>query len=363
MEDIKNHPNVTLQILVTGAHLSENFGFTIKEIIKDGFKVDSEVPISTLDDSEIGIVSAMSEALLGSSRALNELAPDLIVILGDRFEIFAVAAAALVMKIPIAHLYGGELTIGAYDDAFRHSITKMSHLHFVATEQYRDRVIQLGENPSHIFNVGGLGIDNIHKFNLLSRKQIEDQLGFRFQPKSFLITFHPATLESERQDSHFNELLRALGGLTDTTFIFTMPNADSGSRAIQQMIHKFTSQNPNAFSFNSLGQLMYLSCMAQVDGIIGNSSSGLTEAPSLQKGTINIGNRQLGRMQSSSVINCSAQKKEILNAINRLYSNEFKSELINSSNPYGTGGASKKIVEKLTDFNLNGLVQKQFFDL
>jgi GDP/UDP-N,N'-diacetylbacillosamine 2-epimerase (hydrolysing) len=305
----------------------------------------------------------MGIGLIGCAEAFTLLRPDVIVILGDRFEIFAAAAAALVARIPVAHLHGGETTIGAFDESFRHSITKMSHLHLVATEQYRNRVIQLGENPKHVFLVGGLGVDAIDNVVLLAKNELESSLKVKFQAKSLLITFHPVTLEDETSQAQMEELLSALSDLRETTLIFTMPNADTGGLVLIKMIEEFVESHPNAYSFISLGQLRYLSCIAVVDGVVGNSSSGLTEVPSFKKGTINIGARQLGRLQAPSVINCEPEEEQIRDAIAKLYSHDFQALLSTTSNPYGEGGASAKIVNVLRGASLDGIIQKTFNEL
>ena len=287
----------------------------------------------------------------------------MIVVLGDRFEIFAAVAAALVARIPVAHLHGGETTVGAFDEAFRHSITKMSHLHFVAAEEYRKRVIQLGENPNKVFLVGGLGVDGIKNIPLLNKEELEVSLNIKFQTKSLLITFHPVTLEEQASEIQMKNLLSVLSKYSDTTLIFTMPNADTGGLALIKLIEEFKRSHPNAHSFISLGQQRYLSCIAQVDGVVGNSSSGLTEVPSFKKGTINIGSRQLGRLQAASIINCEPEKRYITDALNRLYSDEYKASLIMTSNPYGEGGASEMIVKVLREIPLVGILKKVFHDL
>ena len=363
MQRIKDDPDLTLQVIATGMHLSPTFGLTYKEIEADGFIIDFKVETLTSIDTSKGIAQSMGIGVIGCAEAFDLLRPDVIVVLGDRFEIFAAAAAALVARIPVAHLHGGETTIGAIDEAFRHSITKMSHLHFVATEHYRNRVIQLGENPKSVYLVGGLGVDAIENIILLSKNELESSLKIEFQPKSLLITFHPVTLEDETSEAQMKELLSALSDLTETTLIFTMPNADTGGLVLIKMIEDFVESHPNAHSFISLGQLRYLSCIELVDGVVGNSSSGLTEVPSFKKGTINIGARQLGRLQAQSVINCEPEQEEIRNAIAKLYSYDFRASLSTTSNPYGEGGASAKVVNVLRDVSLDGIIQKTFNDL
>ena len=363
MQGIKDDPKLSLQVIATGMHLSPTFGLTYRVIEEDGFRIDAKVEIFGSSDSPVAIAESMALALAGTAKAFSELKPDLVVVLGDRFEIFGATAAALVSKIPVAHLHGGETTVGAFDEAFRHSITKMSHLHFVATDEYRSRVIQLGENPKNVYLVGGLGIDSIKNLPLLSREELEGQLGIEFGAKSLLITFHPVTLDVESPENQMKELLAALTQLKDTTLIFTMPNADTGGHVLIKMIEEFVSQNENAKVFTSLGQLKYLSCISYVDGVIGNSSSGITEVPTFKKGTINVGDRQLGRTQAASVINCEPTEKDIESAIKTLYSLEFKSNLSAINSPYGEGGASAWVVKALKEASLEGIIKKTFHDL
>jgi len=363
MQGIKDDPELKLQIIATGTHLSPKFGFTYKVIEEDGFRVDAKIEILGSSDSPAAIAESMALALEGTAKAFSDLKPDLVVVLGDRFEIFAATAAALVSKIPVAHLHGGESTVGAFDEAFRHSITKMSHLHFVATDEYRSRVIQLGENPKNVYLVGGLGIDSIKNLPLLSREELQTQLGIEFGVKSLLITFHPVTLHTESPENQMKELLAALSHLHHTTLIFTMPNADTGGYALTKMIEEFVSQNENAKMFTSLGQLKYLSCISYVDGVVGNSSSGITEVPTFKKGTVNVGDRQLGRIQAASVINCEPIEKDIERAIEKLYSPNFKSGLAAIKNPYGDGGSSARVVKVLKEASLEGIIKKTFHDL
>ena len=363
MQGIKDDADLNLQVIATGMHLSPEFGLTYKAIEADGFDIDCKVEILTSSDTSVGIAKSMGLGMISFADALNNLNPDLIVILGDRFEIFSAVSTALVARIPVAHLHGGETTEGAFDEAFRHSITKMSHFHFVAADEYKQRVIQLGEQPEHVFLVGGLGIDNIKRLELLDRNTLEADLGFKFNKKNLLITFHPVTLETSSALTQMQALLGALAKLEDIQLIFTMPNADTDGRALIEMVKKFASQHSNAHAFTSLGQLRYLSCIAQVDGVVGNSSSGLLEVPSFKKGTINIGDRQRGRLQASSVINCESNQKSIADGINMLYSSEFQANLSQVHNPYGEGGASEKIVSTLKIINIKNIVKKVFHDL
>jgi GDP/UDP-N,N'-diacetylbacillosamine 2-epimerase (hydrolysing) len=363
MQEIKDDPTLTLQLVVTGMHLSPTFGSTYREIEKEGFVIDVKVEMLRPMDTPLGIAESVANGLVGCAKAYEQLRPDVILVLGDRFEIFAAAASALVAKIPVAHIHGGETTLGAFDESIRHSITKMSHLHFVAADEYRNRVIQLGEDPNKVFLVGGLGVDSIKRVKLLSKEQLEDSLGIEFQPRSLLVTFHPVTLEDETPDIQVKEIMSALSELKDTTLIFTMPNADTGGQAIINIIEEFVDKNPHAHAFYSLGQQRYLSCIVQVDGVVGNSSSGLTEVPSLKKGTINIGARQHGRLQAPSVINCEPRVDQIRDAVKKLYSDEFKKSLETTTNPYGEGGAASTVVNVLKNVNLNGIIQKVFYDL
>jgi GDP/UDP-N,N'-diacetylbacillosamine 2-epimerase (hydrolysing) len=363
MQGIKDSPDLDLQVIATGMHLSPEFGLTYKEIELDGFQIDRKVEMLTSSDTPVGIAKSMGLGMIGFADALDELCPDLIVVLGDRFEIFSAVSAALVAKIPVAHLHGGEKTEGAFDESLRHSITKMSHLHFVAAESYRQRVVQLGENPDRVFLVGGLGIDSIKRLELLGREELEASLDFKLGPKNLLITFHPVTLEKSSAQNQMGELLEALAVLKDTQLIFTLPNADTDGRALMKMVEEFVANHNNAIAYSSLGQLRYLSCIAHVDAVVGNSSSGLLEAPSFKKGTINIGDRQRGRLQAKSVISCEPVRESITNALMKLYSQEFQDSIIDTVNPYGDGAASEEVVNVLRKHSLCDLIKKSFYDL
>lgn len=363
MQEVQSEPSLELQVIATGMHLSPEFGMTYREIEQAGFSIDAKIEMLLSADTATAVTKSMGIGLIGYADEYARLAPDLIVLLGDRFEIFAAAAAAMIAGIPIAHLHGGETTEGAFDEAIRHSITKMSHLHFVAAEDYRRRVIQLGEQPDRVFLVGGLGIDAIKRATLLDRETLEASLDFKFGSRNLLITFHPVTLEGLSSGQQMAELLAALDDLDGTHLIFTLPNADTGGRELAGMIDTFVAAHSNACVHASLGQLRYLSCMKYVDGVVGNSSSGLTEAPSMGIGTINIGDRQKGRLAASSVIHCEPTLNDIRTALNKLYEPSFKSVLIDSVNPYGQGGASKKIVEVLKKYSYEQLLKKSFFDL
>lgn len=362
MEEIKGSPTLMLQVIATGMHLSPEFGLTYREIEEAGFGVDAKIEMLLSADTVSGVTKSVGLGLIGFADAYEKLSPDFIVVLGDRFEIFAAVAAALIANIPVAHLHGGEITEAAFDDAIRHSITKMSHLHFVATEEYRDRVIQLGESPERVFLVGGLGIDAIKRTELLGRKELEASMNFSFKARNLLITFHPVTLESESTLQQMVELLAALDELEDTGLIFTMPNADTGGRAVFGLIEKFVLQHSNARLYRSLGQLRYLSCMQFVDAVVGNSSSGLTEAPSMHIGTINVGNRQKGRLSATSIIDCAPTLGSIRDALKKLYSPTFQHAIRETKNPYGNGGASEAIVGVLMNYSNADLLKKSFYD-
>ena len=363
MQGIEDDPELTLQIIATGMHLSPEFGLTYREIEQDGFQIDHKVEMLTSSDTAVGIAKSMGLGLIGFADALSQLAPDIIVVLGDRFEIFSAVTAALVARIPVAHLHGGEATEGSIDEALRHSITKMSHLHFVAAEAYRQRVIQLGEQPDRVFMVGGLGVDTINRMQLLDREALEQLLDFALGDKSLLVTFHPVTLEEGTAADQMTELLAALAELHNTQLVFTMPNADTDGRVLIRMIEEFVALHPRARACTSLGSLRYFSFMKHVDGVVGNSSSGLLEAPCFQKGTINIGDRQRGRLQAASVINCKPTRQSITTALAQLYSADFQLGLGKVQNPYGVGGASDLIVATLKTVPLGGVLKKSFHNI
>ncbi len=363
IQGVQQAPELKLQLLVTGTHLSPEFGLTYREIELDGFPIDERVEMLVSADTATGTAKSMGLGLIGFGDAFERLRPDIIVLLGDRFEVLAAASAALVAGIPVAHLHGGETTEGAFDEAIRHAVTKMAHLHFVAAEDYRRRVIQLGEQPQQVHLVGGLGIDAILRTELLDRSALETSLGIPLADRNLLVTLHPVTLEQHSSENQMGELLAALQTLTETRLIFTMPNADTGSRVMRKILDDFVAAHHNACTFSSLGQLRYLSCLKLVDGVVGNSSSGLTEAPSLGVGTVNIGDRQRGRLKAESVINCPPQREAILAAIRRLYDPSFRHLVRHAVNPYGQGGASENIVRVLKTVSLDGIVKKSFYNL
>jgi len=363
MQGIKESSKLKLQVIATGMHLSPEFGLTYRDIEGDGFQIDRRVEMLLSSDTPVGITKSMGLGLCGFADALAELKPDMLLVLGDRYEIFSAAAAAMIARIPIAHLHGGEATEGLIDESIRHSLTKMSHLHFVAAEEYRQRVIQLGEDPERVFLVGGLGIDSILKLDLLDRSDLETALDFRLGPRNLLVTFHPVTLEKNTAAMQMSELLSVLENLKDTHVIFTMPNADTEGRIMFRMINEFVSRHPQtAKAFTSLGQRRYFSCVRYVDGVVGNSSSGLAEVPSFRKGTINIGDRQRGRLKAESVIDCEPNRGAILSALDKLFSESFNKTLPKTVNPYGVGGASEAIIKTLEELPFDQLLKKRFCD-
>ena len=364
MKSIKDDPKLNLQIIATGMHLSHEFGLTYKEIENDGFHINCKIEMLLSADTPSAISKSTGMGLIGFADAYNELNPDIVVVLGDRFEILAASIAALFAKIPIAHISGGETTTGAFDEAIRHSITKMAWWHFVAADEYQKRVVQLGEDPKRVINVGGLGVDAIRKARLLTKKELMSKTGLKFGNKNLLITYHPVTLEKQTSQKHFKSLLNVLGELRDVNLIFTMPNADSDGRIIKQMIGDFVNRyKERSLSFTSMGHIKYLSTLQFVDGVIGNSSSGLAEAPTFKVGTINIGDRQKGRLKAKSVIDCNPTKGSIKKAIETLYSENFQMILPSVENPYGTGNAIEKIMKVLIKVGIPSEPKKEFYDL
>jgi GDP/UDP-N,N'-diacetylbacillosamine 2-epimerase (hydrolysing) len=363
MKGVDADKGLKLQIIATGMHLSPEFGNTYQQIERDGFTIDKKVDIKLSSDSEVGISQSMGLGMIGFAEAFRDLNPDLIAVLGDRFEIFSAVSSAMIAKIPVAHIHGGETTEGVIDESIRHSITKMSHLHFVATNEYRKRVIQLGEQPNRVFNVGGLGIDNINKLKLLPKSDFEKVIDFELGEKNILVTFHPVTLENHTSEVQFQALLDSISELKNTKIIFTKANGDTGGRVINRMIDAYVVKHDNTVAFTSMGQLNYLSALQFMDAVVGNSSSGLLEAPSFNIATIDIGDRQKGRIKSASVISCLPTKKSILSVIDKLHSKDFQDVVDNAKNPYGSGGASKKIVKIIKDIDLTNIVRKSFYNL
>lgn len=363
MHEINNDEDLQLQIIATGTHLSPEFGLTYKEIEKE-FKIDKKIEMVLSSVTSIGVSKSMGLAQISFSEAYENLKPDIVVVLGDRYEIFSAASVAMICRIPIAHLSGGELTAGAIDDSIRHCITKMSHIHFVATEEYKNRVIQLGEDPKMVFNFGEAGLDNILNLKLLDKEEFEKSIGFKLNKKNILFTYHPTTLDDNNKISEdIDTILGFLSQLTDTNIIFTKANSDTGGRIINAKLEQFVSQHANSMLFSSLGRLRYLSALQFVDAVVGNTSSGIVEAPSFKIGSINIGDRQDGRVKAKSVIDCLPTKESLSNAFEKLYSDQFQSELKNITNPYYCEQASSKIKNVLKSIHLDNIIYKKFRDV
>jgi UDP-N-acetylglucosamine 2-epimerase (non-hydrolysing)/GDP/UDP-N,N'-diacetylbacillosamine 2-epimerase (hydrolysing) len=365
MKMVQDDNSTQLQIIATNMHLSPKFGNTYQEIENDGFTIDKKIPIleDGKDDANATLKS-MAKALSGFADAYDELKPDMVVVLGDRYEILAAATAALIERIPIAHIHGGEITEGAYDDAIRHSITKMSHLHFASTEEYRKRIIQLGEQPDRVFYVGALGVENIKKLPLLNKAEIEESIHFKLDQNTVLVTYHPVTLGPHSAEQDIKEFIAALEARRDLRVVFTMPNSDTGSNVIVDAINKFVENNPNrAIAYKSLGLKRYLSVMKFCCAVVGNSSSGLLEVPSFGIPTLNIGNRQKGRIAADSVYNCDTDKFSILQGLDTIMSPSFKQKAVATHNPYDKGGTAQAIFDVISTYPLDELKQKHFYDI
>lgn len=307
---IKDDKQLGLQLVVTGMHISPEFGLTYKEILQDGFEISDKIEVLLSSDTPVGISKSIGLGIIGFAELFEKSKPDIVIILGDRYEIFAVASAAMIANIPIAHIHGGETTEGLIDEAIRHSITKMSYIHFPCTEEYRRRIIQLGESPDRVFNVGALGCENIKKIKFIDKEALKEELNIDFEKKVALLTFHPVTLDIFKAEKQFKEVLSAIDCFEDLQVIFTKANSDTGGRIINYLIDEYVRKNSNrCIAFSSLGQVRYLSAMKYCSFVIGNSSSGILEAPVLNKPTINIGDRQKGRIQLESIINCEAKKE------------------------------------------------------
>jgi len=364
MKAILNDPELELQVLVSGMHLSPEFGLTYREIENDGFHISEKVEILLNSDSSASISKAVGLGLITFCDSLQRLRPDLLVILGDRFESFAAATTAMLSRIPIAHIHGGEATFGLIDEPIRHSITKMSHLHFTSTDEYRKRVIQLGEQPNRVFNVGALGIENIRSIKLLNKQELEESINFSMGEKCILLTFHPTTLEECTAETQFHALLDAIEKIDTLRIIFTKANADTNGRVINQLIDEYQRQHPDkAITFSSMGQLRYVSAMRLAQVVVGNSSSGIIEAPALKIPTVNIGDRQKGRMMPQSVINCQPNAEAIYASLCKALSAGFRRQIESQESPYEKLGTSQEIKKILKEFPLTGIIKKEFFNI
>ena len=357
---IKSDPELQLQIIVTNMHLIERYGYTYKEIEQDGFEISFKVPMDIDRDNANAIVKSMGKGIEGFADAYEKLQPDMLVVLGDRYEILAAVTAALIYKIPVAHLHGGEITEGAYDDAIRHAITKMSRLHFTSTEEYRHRVIQMGEQPDTVFNVGAIGVDNIKHLTLWNRTETEKSLGgFSVNKQTILVTYHPVTLEDNTAEKQIDELLSALDAVKELRIIFTMPNSDTDNRIIAEKIQNWCNKNSDrAIWFTSLGQKRYFSVLQYIGGVVGNSSSGIIEVPSFGIPTINIGDRQKGRVAAKSVINCLPRKNELIEKLLLLL---HYRQVKGNENPYYQSDTARKVYLIVKNHTIS--LQKQFYNL
>lgn len=358
-------PEFDVRVAVTGAHLSPEFGLTYREIEEDGIKIDEKVEMLLSADTPSAISKSMGLAMIGFADYFKQLKPDMLIVLGDRYETLAVAAAAMNQRIPIAHLYGGETTEGAIDDNIRHAVTKLSYLHFTSTEEYRRRVIQLGETPERVFCTGAVGIENIKNEKLMSKAELEGYLQLKLDKPYAVVTFHPVTLENDTSGKQIRALLDAISRFKDMIFIFTKANSDESGRWINQKIDEFTAGHTQAKAFASLGMVGYLSTLKYCAMVIGNSSSGIIEAPSFGIPTVNIGDRQKGRIRGDSIIDCDPDQDEIVNAMHTALRDDFKAIAKHAMNPYGDGDTSDKIVERIKEYILSNKIdlKKNFFDI
>lgn len=365
MSEMACDNELKLQVVVTGAHLSEEFGHTYQHIEDDGFHIDAKVEMLLPGDSRVSITKSTGRGVMGFADAYDRLQPDLIVVLGDRYEILAAAQAALLMNIPMAHIHGGEITEGAVDESIRHAITKMAHLHFTSTERYRMRVIQMGENPANVFAFGAPGLDNFVRMKLPDLSSLEESLGIKLKAPVFLITFHPETFADDAPQAAVKPLLDSLASFGDATCVITKANADAGGKAINAELGSFAEKFPDRVVLvSSLGQARYLGMLKVADVVIGNSSSGIIEAPAAGVPTVNIGDRQKGRLRAPSVVDCANNSQAISTAILKCLSNSFREEAFAKENPYGQPGLiSKEIKGILKTVELEGILVKRFFDM
>jgi UDP-N-acetylglucosamine 2-epimerase (non-hydrolysing)/GDP/UDP-N,N'-diacetylbacillosamine 2-epimerase (hydrolysing) len=365
LHEIKQDPDLELQIIATGMHLSPEFGLTYKDIEADGFEIDEKVEMLLSSDTPVGVAKSMGLGTIGFAEAFDRLDPDIALIPCDRFEALAAAQAAMVARIPIAHAYGGEATEGLIDDPVRHSLTKMSHFHFVTADPYRKRVIQLGEHPERVYNYGAPQLDHLNRLDFLNRESFEEFVDFRLGEKSCIVTYHPVTLSDTSPAEPFRELLVALDDIPDLRIVFTKCNADTEGRVINQMIEEYVADHKERSRvFTSLGQRRYLSALHHVDAVVGNSSSGIIEAPAIPVPTVNLGDRQGGRLRADSVIDCDEERESIRSAVEQALSPTFQKEIQDVTSPYGKGNASPKIKNKLREVPIGeDVLKKGFYDL
>jgi len=365
MREVQHDPNLHLQIVATGMHLSPEFGLTYQQIEDDGFLIDETVEMLMSSDSPVGIAKSIGVGTIGFADAFARLAPDIIVLLGDRFEILAAAQTAMVARIPIAHIHGGEATKGLIDDPIRHAITKMAQYHFVTAVPFHNRVIQMGEHPDRVFQTGAPGLDHLNRLDLLSQNDFEEAIDFALGDQSCIVTYHPVTLSQASPALPFKELLQALDAFPELNVVFTKSNADTYGRVINQMIDDYVREHPEtACAFTSLGQQRYLSALHHVDVVVGNSSSGIIEAPAVPVPTVNLGDRQGGRLRAASVIDCEEKKRDIVDALEKALSPSFREKIRDVSSPYGDGHTAPHIKERLKSVPLGeDVLKKGFYDL
>lgn len=365
IKEVYNSEELELHLIVTGMHLSPEFGLTYREIEQDGYPIEAKIEMLLSSDTPVGITKSMGIALISFADYFETNRPDIVVILGDRYEMLMVASAAMIARIPIAHIHGGELTEGLIDEAIRHSITKMSHLHFTSTEEYRKRVIQLGEQPQSVYNVGSLGVESIKKATLIEKEKLEQLLNFRFSATTIMVTYHPVTLENLTAETQFRSILNVIDTHKEISVIFTKANSDTDGRIINQMIDSFVcNHKERCAAYTSLGQLKYLSALQFCDAVLGNSSSGIIEVPSFKIPTINIGDRQMGRVHPDSVIDCGNDEKQIEAALGRALSPEFRKQISDMQNPYEGERTSEQIISIIEQQLYKGIdIKKKFFDM
>ena len=364
LDEIVISHSLELKLLVSGMHLSSEFGLTYKKIEDDGFVCDEKVEMILSSDTTVSICKSMGLGMIGFSEALERIKPDIFVILGDRFETMVAATAALVCRIPVAHIQGGELTFGAIDDQFRHAITKMSLFHFVTTDEYQKRVIQLGEDPDRVFNFGAINVDAMKKIQPLSKLELEKQINFSLGPRTILVTFHPVTLENDTAGNYFSQLLKAIDEIGDLKVIFTKTNADTDGRIINNLIDLYVERNPkNTVAFTSLGQMRYISLLHYISAVVGNSSSGIIETPTFKIPTVNIGDREKGRVLANNVITCKQSIKAIRSAIEKVLSDEFKDSIKDMISPYDKDETAKNIVKTIREYEIPSTTKKEFYDI
>ncbi|MCK7630247.1 UDP-N-acetylglucosamine 2-epimerase [Shewanella putrefaciens] len=365
LDDIQNDPQLELQIISTGTHLSPEFGYTNQQILDDGFRVNKQIEILLSSDTPVGVSKSMGLAQISFAEAFEELRPDLVVVLGDRYELIPIVSAANIARIPVAHLNGGELTEGAIDELIRHAVTKLSQLHFTAMDEYTQRVIQMGELPERVFTVGEVGLDNLLRMQLMSREEFEVSIERPLKARNVLFTYHPETTQEIGDvERDFQQILAGLDQLEETLIIFTKANADVGGRLINKMIDEYVAAHSDkAIAFTSLGQLRYLSALQYVDAVVGNSSSGIVEAPSFKVATINLGNRQKGRVRAASTLDVAVDTEQLVAAFQTIDTTEFKTLLRDVVNPYGQGNSSHLVVDVLKQVDLASLKTKHFYDI